>query len=53
MNKTGDAERLLFVTLFARTAKNHPSQLIYGTQTDGDSHVVFPWDELGFGDSKQ
>ena len=52
VNKTDNAEKLFFVTLFARIGKNYPSQLIYGKQTNSDDYVVFPWDKLEYENSK-
>jgi len=53
INKTDNAEKLFFVTLFARIGQNYPSQLIYGRKTDGDAYVVFPWDKLEYEMSKK
>ncbi len=48
ISRVEDPSKLLYVTLFARRAKNYPAQLIYGKETDGDAYVVFPWDRMEF-----
>jgi hypoxanthine phosphoribosyltransferase len=53
LSKIDDSSKLCYVTLFARCGKTYPQQLIYGTQTDNDAYVVFPWDKLEFERSKK
>lgn len=38
----------VFATLFARTGKKYPSQLIYAKKTLNQNYVVFPWDKFEF-----
>jgi len=47
-SRVDDPSKLFFVTLFARSGKSYPPQLLYGTKTNDDSYVVFPWDKLEF-----
>ena len=47
ISKINNSSKLFYVTLFARRGKNYPSQLIYGTETNDDAYIVFPWDKLG------
>jgi hypothetical protein len=45
--------KLVFATLFARSEKKYPKQLIYAKKTDNSAYVVFPWDKLEFQRSKK
>ena len=40
--------KLVFATLFARSGKKYPKQLVYAKKTDNNAYVVFPWDKLEF-----
>ena len=53
ISKTDIPSKLIFVTLFARTGKKYPSNLIYAKKTNDDGYVVFPWDKLEFQKSKK
>ncbi len=44
---------LVFATLFARSEKKYPKQLVYAKKTDNSTYVVFPWDRLEFQRSKK
>lgn len=52
ISKINNSSKLFYVTLFARRGKNYPSQLIYGTETNDDAYIVFPWDKLEFEQTK-
>jgi hypoxanthine phosphoribosyltransferase len=41
-----NASKLIFATLFARSEKKYPKQLIYAKKTNNSAYVVFPWDKL-------
>ena len=45
--------KLVFTTLFARSEKKYPKQLVYAKKTDNSAYVVFPWDKLEFQRSKK
>jgi hypoxanthine phosphoribosyltransferase len=45
--------KLVFATLFARSEKKYPKQLVYAKKTDDSAYVVFPWDKLEFLRSKK
>ncbi len=45
--------KLVFATLFARSEKKYPKQLVYAKKTDNSAYVVFPWDKLEFQRSKK
>ena len=45
--------KLIFATLFARSEKKYPKQLIYAKKTDNSAYVVFPWDKSEFQRSKK
>jgi hypothetical protein len=45
--------KLVFATLFARSEKKYPKQLVYAKKTDNSEYVVFPWDKLEFQRSKK
>ena len=47
-SRVDDPSKLFFVTLFARSEKSYPPQLLYGKKTNNDAYVVFPWDKLEF-----
>ena len=53
ISKSEDSSKLVYATLFVRRGKQLPPQLIYGTETDSDTYVVFPWDKLEFEMSKK
>ncbi|QLH02696.1 phosphoribosyltransferase [Nitrosopumilus cobalaminigenes] len=53
ISQVDNSSKLFYITLFARRGKTHPSQLIYGKETDNDAYVVFPWDKLEFERSKK
>jgi hypoxanthine phosphoribosyltransferase len=53
VSKSEDSSKLLYATLFTRRGKKLPPQLIYGTETDNDGYVVFPWDKIEFEMSKK
>ncbi len=46
--KSEDSSKFLFATIFARRGKQFPTQLIYGSETNNDGYVVFPWDTMEF-----
>jgi len=52
MSNVDYSSKLIFATLFARSEKKYPKQLVYGKKTDNSSYVVFPWDKLEFQRSK-
>jgi len=38
----------VYATLFARTGKKYPKQLVYAQKTKGTEYIVFPWDTLEY-----
>ncbi len=50
---TDNPSKLVFATLFARSEKKYPKQLVYAKKTDNSAYVVFPWDKLEFQKSKK
>jgi hypoxanthine phosphoribosyltransferase len=38
----------VYATLFARTGKKYPKQLVYAQKTNGTEYIVFPWDTLEY-----
>jgi len=50
---TDNPSKLVFATLFARSEKKYPKQLVYAKKTDNSAYVVFPWDKLEFQRSKK
>ena len=46
ISKAEDPKSLVYATLFARTGKEYPKQLVYATQTKGSEYVVFPWEKF-------
>jgi len=38
----------VYATLFARTGKKYPKQLVYAQKTKGTEYIVFPWDALEY-----
>ena len=38
----------IYATLFARTGKKYPKQLVFAQKTKGAEYVVFPWDALEY-----
>ena len=50
---TDNPSKLVFATLFARSEKKYPKQLVYAKKTDNSTYVVFPWDKLEFQRSKK
>lgn len=50
---TDNPSKLVFATLFARSEKKYPKQLVYAKKTDNSGYVVFPWDKLEFQRSKK
>ena len=53
MSKCDSPSEFVFATLFARIGKTYPSNLLYGTQTNDDGYVVFPWDKIEYEKSKK
>jgi len=53
LSKIDDPSKLFFVTLFARSGKKYPPQLVYAAKTNDDTYVVFPWDILEFKNSQK
>jgi len=53
LSKIDDPSKLFFVTLFARSGKKYPPQLVYAAKTNDDAYVVFPWDVLEFKNSQK
>jgi hypoxanthine phosphoribosyltransferase len=53
ISNTDNPSNLIFVTLFARSGKKYPKQLVYAKKTDNSGYVVFPWDKLEFQRSKK
>ena len=53
LSKIVDPSKLFFVTLFARSGKKYPLQLVYAAKTNDDAYVVFPWDVLEFKNSQK
>jgi len=49
----GNPSKLIFATLFARSGKKYPQQLVYAKKTVNSEYVVFPWDKLEFQRSKK
>jgi hypoxanthine phosphoribosyltransferase len=50
---TDNPSKLVFTTLFARSEKKYPKQLLYAKKTNNSAYVVFPWDKLEFQKSKK
>jgi len=50
---TDNPSNLIFATLFARSEKKYPKQLVYAKKTNNSAYVVFPWDKLEFQRSKK
>ena len=50
---TDHPSKLVFATLFTRSEKKYPKQLVYAKKTDNSAYVVFPWDKLEFQRSKK
>ncbi len=48
-----NSSKLVFATLFARSEKKYPKQLVYAKKTDNSAYVVFPWEKLEFQRSKK
>lgn len=38
----------VYATLFARTGKKYPKQLVYAQKTKDTEYIVFPWDTLEY-----
>jgi hypoxanthine phosphoribosyltransferase len=53
MSNVDNPSKLVFATLFARSEKKYPKQLVYAKKTDNSAYVVFPWDKLEFQRSKK
>jgi hypothetical protein len=53
ISDTDNPLNLVFATLFARSGKKYPRQLVYSKKTDNSEYVVFPWDKLEFQRSKK
>ena len=53
ISDTDNPSNLVFATLFARSGKKYPRQLVYSKKTDNSEYVVFPWDKLEFQRSKK
>ncbi|CDI06374.1 Phosphoribosyltransferase-like protein [Candidatus Nitrosotenuis uzonensis] len=49
IDRADDPEHLVYATLYARTGKNHPKQLIYAKLTKGNEYLVYPWDRFEHG----
>ena len=45
-------EQLVYATLYARTGKHYPAQLVYAKATKGDEYLVYPWDRFEHGSAK-
>ncbi len=48
INKVECPSNFVFVTLFARTGKKYPKQLIFAKKTKNNSYIVYPWDRLEY-----
>ena len=46
ISKAEDPKSLIYATLFARTGKEYPNQLIYAAKTKGAEYIVFPWEKF-------
>ena len=53
ISKVDNPSNFVYATLFARSGKKLPKQLIYGKKTDGKKYVVFPWDKIEFQQSQK
>lgn len=45
IKKTKNPSNLTYATLFARTGKKYPKQLIYAEKTKGNEYIVYPWEK--------
>lgn len=42
-------DNMVYATLYARSGRHYPKQLIYAKLTDGDEYIVYPWDRFEHG----
>jgi len=48
IQKVTNPSNFVYATLFARTGKKYPKQLVYAQKTKGAEYIVFPWDALEY-----
>lgn len=46
VDRSDDPDHLVYATLYARTGKNYPKQLVYAKPTNGNEYLVYPWDRF-------